>query len=187
MIRYLRGKVYVKVRSYLIIDVQGVGYNIFVTPPTLTNAPVGEQVEMHISESIREDAHDLYGFLTSSERDMFESLRKVSGVGPKVALGVLSFYSPADIDSIIQSGDVEKLSFVPGIGKKVASKIVVELKDKSLLTTEIEAQPTSDETVTALQSLGYNRQEITNILPKIPDSLKDTSERVTWVLRHLGE
>lgn len=186
MIRYLRGTVFLKQRNQLILDVNGVGYNLSVLPSLLTQALPGEALEVHVTESIREDAHDLYGFLSLTERDAFEVLRKVSGIGPKAALGLLSAYAPHTLATIIEQEDATQLSLVPGVGKKMASKIIVELKGKLEHGTEGNSHDT-DNTVAALQALGYGRSEIAALLPKIPASLRDTSERVTWVLRHIGE
>ncbi len=186
MIRYLRGTILDKVRNQIILDVQGVGYDIFVTATTLTQAEHNHQTAFHISESIREDAHDLFGFLAPEERDSFESLRKVSGVGPKVALAIIGFYAPAELNALIQSGDSTKLSLVPGIGKKSAEKIIVELKGKTISIPPAAGSTTDQDTVDALQSLGYSRAEIAAMLPKVPASMTSSNERITWILRHLG-
>ena len=187
MIRYLRGNILDKSRNQLIIDVNGVGYNVFVTPPTITQAMIGDEAVMFVSESIREDAHDLFGFFSTEERDLFEQLRKVPGVGPKVALGLCGFYTPVDLQAIIQSGDSAKLSLVPGIGKKMAEKIILELKGKLASVSSGLQAVTDNDTVDALQSLGYSPAEIASLLPKVPQTLKSTSERITWILRHLAE
>jgi holliday junction DNA helicase RuvA len=187
MIRYLRGTLLDKVRNQIILDVNGVGYNLFVSPLTQTQTTVDQETVVHVSESIREDAHDLYGFLTTDERDLFESLRKVPGVGPKVALGVCGFYSSGEIAGIIHVGDATKLSLVPGIGKKMAEKIILELKGKVMpVSSSIEHVADAD-TVDALRSLGYSPVEIAAILPKVPQTLTSTNERITWILRHLAE
>src|SRR6266545_615568 len=103
MIRYLRGVIIDKVRNQVVLDVHGVGYTLFVTAPAVTQAVIGEEdIIFHISESIREDAFDLFGFKSADERDLFEQLRKVPGVGPKVALGICGFYSLSDLSAIIQ-------------------------------------------------------------------------------------
>lgn len=187
MIRYLHGTVIDKVRNHVVIDVRGVGYGVMVTPQTITQVENGQDMSVHISESIREDGYDLYGFLSSLERDMFELLRKVSGVGPKVAMALTGFYSPADLQSIIHTNDVAKLSLVPGVGKKVSEKIIVELKDKTKNAEFSSAAPTDADTVAALQSLGYSPAEIAKSLPKVPANLATTSERITWILRHLAD
>ena len=186
VIRYLRGKIIDKVRNQLIIDINGVGYNAFVSASTVAQTQIGATVPFHIAESIREDGHDLYGFLTTDERDTFETLRKVSGVGPKAALAIISFYAPEILRSVIGQSDTAKLSFVPGIGPKLAGKIIVELKGR-LDSTDLLAKDGADtETIAALEALGYNRSEIAAILPKIPSSITGTQDRITWVLRQVS-
>ncbi len=185
MIRYLRGDIIEKSRQRIVLDIQGVGYDVVVTPSVLAQATIGEQGEFFVSESIREDAHDLYGFRQRGERDMFELLRKVSGVGPKVAIALIGFYQPAELGAIIMSKDIAKLSLVPGIGKKVAEKIVVELQDKT--SGAVETPLTDPDTVAVLQSLGYSPAEIAKVVTKIPASLTTTQDKITWVLRTIGE
>lgn len=186
MIRYLRGLLVEKNRNQVVVDVQGVGYDLFVTPKTLTHYAMGDEGVFYVSESIREDGHDLYGFLSPAEREGFELLRKVSGVGPKVALAITGFYTNSDLQSIIASADSTKLSLVPGVGKKLASKIIVELKDKATLNTQEMLAHAGDETVEALQSLGYTPSEIAQLLPKVPSEITSTSEKITWILRHVN-
>src|SRR4051812_48119041 len=101
MVRYLRGIILDKVRNQIIVDVNGVGYDVFVTPTTLTSAITGDEAEFHISESVREDAHDLFGFRDTNERDLFEALRKVSGIGPKAALAILGFYTASELQTVL--------------------------------------------------------------------------------------
>jgi Holliday junction DNA helicase RuvA len=186
MIRYLRGTIINKERNAIIVDVSGTGYDLLATATAIAATVIGQDAEFHISESIREDAHDLFGFTTTDERDTFELLRKVSGVGPKAALAILSFYQPQELQSIIRAADSTKVSLVPGIGKKLADKIILELKDKAVTATEMPDSLADPDTVEALQSLGYSPAEIAQVLPKIPASLTTTNERVTWILRHLA-
>ncbi len=183
MIRYLQGKVVDKIRSQVVLDVHGVGYGVFVTPKLLTNSTHGEELICYVAESIREDAYDLYGFGTPAERDMFEMVRKVSGIGPKGALNLLGFYSVDDLNDIIQSSNIDRLSLVSGIGKKTASKIVVELKDRTSLPLVAGAD---DDTVSALQTLGYTTGEINHILTKLPKNLDSSEAKITWVLQNMG-
>ncbi len=186
MIRLLRGIVAGKSRNQIILDVQGVGYGIFVSPNTLTAAQDGDELTVHISESIREDGYDLYGFPSVGERDVFELLRKVSGVGPKVALGISAFYPPADLMHLLHEGDSAKLTVVPGVGPKLATKIVVELRDKADATTPTD-DPQLTDVIDALQSLGYHRSEIAKVLSKLPSTLTTTPEKVTWILRYMSD
>lgn len=184
MIRHLQGKVFEKVRNQLVIDVHGVGYALFVTPTSLTQATVGQEGVFHVAESIREDGYDLYGFIVREERDMFELLRKVSGVGPKAALGISGFFTPNELSTIVANNDFDRLSLVPGIGKKMAAKIVLELKGKDVVSLPHDTE--SDDTIAALEALGYSRTEIAALVPKIPADLASSQEKITWLLRHLS-
>jgi holliday junction DNA helicase RuvA len=186
MIRLLRGTIAGKLRNQVILDVHGVGYGVFVSPNFLTSALESQELTLHISESIREDGYDLYGFSSVGERDVFELLRKVSGVGPKVALGISAFYPPSDLMSILHQGDSAKLTVVPGVGPKLATKIVVELRDKADTTPHTD-DPGLTDVIDALQSLGYHRSEIAKVLPKLPAALSTTSEKVTWILRYMSD
>lgn len=186
MIRLLRGTVAGKSRNQVILDVNGVGYGVFVSPTLLTDASEGDSVLLHVSESIREDGYDLYGFSSVGERDAFELLRKVSGVGPKVALAISAFYPPVDLMHLLHHGESAKLTVVPGVGPKLATKIVVELKDKADTTPHAD-DPRLTDVIDALQSLGYHRSEIAKVLPKLPASLSTTSEKVTWILRYMSD
>lgn len=187
MIRYLTGAIIDKSRHQLVVLVNGVGFDVVVTPNLLIQSQIGEHIELHISETVREDAHDLYGFTSIRERDLFETLRKVPGLGPKLAIATLGFFSADELLASISSGDAEKLSLVPGIGKKLAAKVILELRDKVVLPTIDKTILTDADTVEALQSLGYSPAEIAELIPKIPHEFVTSQERVTWVLRHLGE
>lgn len=183
MIRRLHGNVAEKLSNQLIIDVSGVGYDVYVTPALLTSVALGEEVTLSISESIREDGHDLYGFRLSEDRAMFDQLRKVSGVGPRASLAVCSFYSSSEFATIVSCGDNTKLGLVPGIGKKTASKIVLELKDKVASGLGVKSDV---DVVDALESLGYSASEIAKLVTGIPNNLTTTSAKITWVLRNLA-
>lgn len=184
MIRRLRGNVVEKLRNQLVIDVSGVGYDVFVTPPVLTSTLIDGEITLYISESIREDGHDLYGFISPNDRGVFDQLRKVSGVGPKASLAVCAFYSADELSTIFAASDDTKLALVPGIGKKTASKIVLEMKDTVMASG---ADKTDGNVVDALQSLGYSPGEIAKLVAKIPSNLSTISEKVTWVLRNIGD
>lgn len=131
MIASLTGRLAFKAPTYLILDVQGVGYEVFIPLSTYYGLPnLSDSISLSVHTHVREDAIQLFGFLTSQEKDAFVLLTSVSGVGPKLGLSVLSALPVSDLVSAIQSGDVEKLTTVPGIGNKSASRLVLELKDK---------------------------------------------------------
>ncbi len=131
MIASLTGRLAFKAPTHLVLDVHGVGYEVFIPLSTYYGLPnLSESTSLSVHTHVREDAIQLFGFLTSQEKDAFVLLTSVSGVGPKLALSVLSALPVSDLVSAIQSGDVEKLTTVPGIGNKSASRLVLELKDK---------------------------------------------------------
>ena len=131
MIAHLRGILLEKHPNQAIVEAQGVGYDVAVPISTFTALPApGEEVRLRIHTVVREDAIQLYGFLTAQEKALFEKLITVSGVGPRLALTVLSGIAAGDLTEVIRTADVQKLTRVPGIGKKTAERIVLELRDK---------------------------------------------------------
>jgi Holliday junction DNA helicase RuvA len=170
MIALLRGQVIDKQPNRIIIDVQGVGYDVHV--PLSTFYEVGEpgaDAALKIYTHVREDALQLFGFLTDLERQLFERLISISGIGPKLAIAVLSGMDPRDLVTAVQRGDVARLTGIPGIGKKTAERIVLELRDR---LTQLAAQQVADapappagpervrtDLVSALQNLGYHRPQ----------------------------
>jgi len=167
MIGFLRGQILEKHPNRLIVDVHGVGYDVYV--PLSTYYQIGEEgseVALRVYTHVREEALQLYGFLTELERQLFERLIGISGIGPKLAVALLSGMEPRDLLGAVQRADVARLTGVPGIGKKTAERIVLELKDRvaSLgLSPEAQAPATSPEdqlkgdVLSALQNLGYHR------------------------------
>ena len=167
MIGFLRGRVFEKQPNRLTLDVQGVGYELIV--PLSTYYEIGEagtDVALRVHTHVREDAIQLFGFLTDLERQLFERLIGINGIGPKLAVAVLSGIEPRDFVTAINRGDVARLTRVPGIGKKTAERMVLELKDRlqALQAPIEEPEETSDDKlridlVSALQNLGYHRPQ----------------------------
>lgn len=167
MIGFLRGQILEKQPNRLIVNVNGVGYDIHV--PLSTYYQLGEErseVALRIYTHVREEALQLYGFLTDLERQLFERLIGISGIGPKLAVALLSGIEPRDLLAAVQRADVARLTGVPGIGKKTAERIVLELKDRVAglgLPAAAEAPAASPEdqlkgdVLSALQNLGYHR------------------------------
>lgn len=167
MIAFLRGRILDKQPNLIIVDVQGVGYEVHV--PLSTYYDVGEagtDVALRIYTHVREEALQLYGFLTALEQQLFERLIAISGIGPKLAVAVLSGIEPRELVAAVHRADVARLTAVPGIGKKTAERIVLELKDRLaqlVVPAGIEelAAPAGarlrDEVLSALQNLGYHR------------------------------
>jgi Holliday junction DNA helicase RuvA len=152
MILTLTGKLSHKLNDSLIIDVSGIGYQVFVPQPTLIASTKNQTLSLWIHDHIREDARDLFGFSSESEFRLFRSLINVSGIGPKTALAMLAA-DAKEVERRIDAGDVDWLTGVPGVGKKTAQKIVLELKGK-LVDPKAE-----DELTGALVSMGYHRDE----------------------------
>jgi Holliday junction DNA helicase RuvA len=172
MIARLNGKVLEKHPSRVIVDVGGVGYDVLVPLSTFyTCGDPGAAIALRIHTHVREDQLALYGFATDLELVMFEKLILVSGIGPKLALSVLSGIEPRDLAGAIQRNDLARLTAIPGVGKKTAERICVELRDR--LPKTIDASPASpgdslrEDLVSALVNLGYHRQAIDKIVDKI--------------------
>ena len=167
MIAHLRGSILEKHPNRLVIDVNGVGYEVFV--PLSTFYGLGEPgtgTALRVHTHVREDAIVLYGFATQLEQDLFERLISVSGIGPKVSLAVLSGIEPEDLIRAIERGDLARLTAIPGVGKKTSERIVLELKDRlpraavvaaAVGVAEPEAPMLRDDVVSALVNLGYHR------------------------------
>jgi Holliday junction DNA helicase RuvA len=149
----------------VLVDVQGVGYEIDVPMSTFYQLPVvGERVTLHTQLVVREDAHQLYGFLTEAERGTFRQLLKVAGVGARTALAVLSGLSVSELVEAVVRQDTGRLTRIPGIGKKTAERLLLELKDKLGADVTVglagpRAMPVSSDVLHALVALGYNERE----------------------------
>ena len=185
MIGSLRGTIIDRGVQSALLEVQGVGYRVMMSPSLLSSVQQNASVFLYIHEVIREDAHDLYGFLKQNEMDLFLQLLSVSGVGPKVAMTISSIGSAEMVQKAITSGDVDTLTSVPGVGKKTAQKIVLELRGK-LVDEVSDTEGEDGEVVSALQSLGYSVQDARAALKKLPNDIKDVSTRLREALKHLS-
>jgi Holliday junction DNA helicase RuvA len=165
MIARLRGTVLEKSPSEVVIDVGGVGYHAFVSLTTFCVLPeTGQPTDLAIVTNLRDNALELFAFSTPTERAMFQLLRGVSGVGPRLALAVLSGMPPTELAGVLADGDVARLVSVPGVGKKTAERLVVELKSKvedlaAEGRVEAGSTPIDEDAVTALVGLGYKQGE----------------------------
>ena len=190
MIAYISGKIVQKTDKSLIISVGGVGYQVFVSTDVLARSPgVGETIELSTYLAVRENALDLFGFETIDEKNFFELLLSVSGIGPRSALSILSIAPMTTIKKAIGSGDTSYLTKVSGIGRKTAEKIVVALRDKlSALRHNDESGSLRGESDVreALQSLGYSLNDSRNAVKQIDVSIVGTNERIKEALRILG-
>jgi Holliday junction DNA helicase RuvA len=195
MISMLRGEVAELGGNHAVIDVGGVGYKVFVTSDTLHHLKIGTQTKFWTHNAVREDALDLYGFLSKNDRDFFELLLTISGIGPKSALNILSLVSVETLSGAIRTGSTAHLVKVSGIGRKTAEKIVLELKDKlggfgsgASGSEGMTADMSSDlDAIEALKSLGYEADESREALKKIDKKLTDTGAKVKAALKMLGK
>ena len=191
MIALLTGRLAFKAPTHLALDVHGVGYEVFIPLSTYYNLPnLDDSLTLSIHTHVREDAIQLFGFITPQEKDAFVLLMSVSGIGPKSALGILSALPVSDLVSAIQSGDVEKLETVPGIGKKSAGRLVLELKDKltklhPALTPQTDhamkgQDHTFEDALSALTNLGYRVSDAKEALKAVQQSRSGS-----WTLQEL--
>lgn len=185
MIALVRGEIVARGSDHVIVDVRGIGYKVFVP-----RHPASDVVSLHTHQVVREDAQQLYGFETREELALFEMLIGVSGVGPRSALALLSVSRPAQLAAAIASGDVAALAKAPGVGKKTAERLIVDLKSKVSrdgIEREPAGAPVDDEAASALQALGYTAAEALAALRGAPPAGKATTEeRVTAALRSAG-
>ena len=194
MIGRLRGILLQKQPPHLLVDVQGVAYEVDAPMSTFYDLPeVGKEVVLHTHLAIKEDAHSLYGFGSESDRALFRTLLKITGVGAKLALAVLSGASVAEFTRLIQTADVVSLTRIPGVGKKTAERMIVELKDKlgsfsgaGVITQRtgaaVAADPLTEATV-ALASLGYKPIEVQALLKKVDATGLSAEELIRCALQ----
>jgi Holliday junction DNA helicase RuvA len=187
VISRLRGRPVAWDADGLVLDVNGVGYRLFATPSAVRKADGAEEVVIETHLHVREDAMQLFGFADSDERELFEQLLAVSGVGPKVALGIVSGYSPAELRRAIVREDDALFQTIPGIGKKTAQRVVLELKEKIAPLAAVEAPHlgAGDGHVVArdaLVELGYSAAEAEQRLAAVDPDLPP-AERVREALR----
>jgi Holliday junction DNA helicase RuvA len=163
MIAHLRGKLLAKHPNQAIVETGGVGYDVAISVPTFSDLPAaGNEVALHIHTHVREDTIALYGFLRFAEKTLFEKLLTVSGIGPKLAITILSGMPSEDLSGAIRGNDVARLTRIPGIGRKTAERMVLELRDKLPgAGAEVVAiptlNPTEEDVLSALMNLGYQK------------------------------
>ncbi len=198
MYAFIEGRVCEKGAGYLVLQAGGVGYLLTCSLSTIQAAPaVGEVMRCLTHFSVREDAVELFGFATQEEKDLFLRLIGVSGVGPKLALGILGSMSPHDLGVAILMEDITAISRAPGVGKKIAQRIALELRDK---VTQAEVNSVSgsagtapavpsdavSEAMEALMALGYSSVEARNALAQVKDKSKRADELITLALRAMA-
>ena len=192
MLAYLQGKVFKKETDYIILKVDNIGYQVFLSELMLSKLNIGDEIEIFTHQYVREDALDLYGFKTLDELNLFKLLISISGVGPKSALGIMSIANVGEICQSIEKGDVYLLTKVSGIGKKTAERIVLELREKISNTIKNfksgNGEPASflGEEIDALVGLGYSLSQARDALRNVDPQIKDSGERIRQALKNLG-
>jgi Holliday junction DNA helicase RuvA len=187
MIGYLKGHLFLKTPTSIILLANGVGYELEVSLSTFSSLPeTGQEVSLYVYTYVKENALKLFGFSTFAEKRLFAKLIDISGIGPRLALNILSRISPEAFNEIVQTGDIKQLKAIPGIGRKMAQRILLELKDKWEIPIEKKGRPKEgiksdliDDVVSALMNLGYQKKEALTAVQKAmahfnsPPSLED--------------
>lgn len=201
MIAYIKGIVTHRLVEAVYVNVHDVGYRVYVPSSVQSQLQVGEETYLYTYTNVREDAIQLYGFLTIEDYELFLMLISVSGVGPKLGLGILSAISPDQFVGLIISGDTKGLQKLPGIGKKSAERLVLELKDKieslgiagtftpsGTISALVKAPVgVTEEVVEALMALGYSAQEVQPVVQDVYDGTQEVPELLKQVLAALGK
>lgn len=189
MISYIKGKIIEIGDRHIVIETNSIGYKVYVTDDALLTLKINETASLWTYLAVRENAMDLFGFLTKKEENFFELLIGISGIGPRTALGVLSAVSSDTLSSAIRSGSTAHLVKVSGIGRKTAEKIVLELKDKlgAVSGEDYSEEMSSDaDAIEALKALGYDAGEAREALKKVSKDITDTGAKIKAVLKMLG-
>lgn len=185
MIAMLSGKIAYKGISHVVVDAQGVGYRVFIPLTTFYALPDKDQaITLHIHTSVKDDAIHLFGFYTREERELFQLMISVNGIGPKVALNILSGISSAELLGAISAGNLTRLMTIPGIGRKMAERLILELKEKVLKKMAADAIPAADakqkqaekmreDVLSALMNLGYKTGAARDALDKAARDLQE--------------
>ncbi|MFZ3057064.1 MAG: Holliday junction branch migration protein RuvA [Smithella sp.] len=179
MIALISGKIVYKGISHVIVDVQGVGYRVFIPLTTFYELPeTGQTITLHVHTNVKQDAINLFGFYTVQERDLFQLMISVSGIGPKMSMNILSGISAQELLRAISGGNLGKLVNIPGVGKKMAERLILELKEKVIKKMMLEEMPAADDqhqageiimedALSALVNLGYKNNVAKDALDKV--------------------
>ena len=198
MIAFVSGILEMKLNGYIVIDVGGVGYKVFMSEASIDAlGELGDKVKVYTHHHVREDDISLYGFLTMEELNMFELLISVSGVGAKSALSILANIEPSSFALAVISNDTSKLVKIPGVGAKTAARIILELKDKlkdqdlvdknkNVVKKNALDNENIDEVISALQVLGYNRKDIEKVFEKIELNNLTLEDMIKQGLKYLA-
>lgn len=195
MISYLKGTLTMKQPPNLVVEVNGLGYECQAPMSTFYQLPdTGTSVFLHTHFAVREDAHTLYAFATEQERALFRSLIKISGVGPKLALAILSGTEPAQFVRCIQDQDIALLTSIPGVGKKTAERLAIEMRDRlrdfrfdtiktELMSHQDRADKLMQDAIGALIALGYKPQEASRLISAVKEEYHSTEELIRLALQ----
>ena len=198
MIAFVSGILEMKLNGYIVINVGGLGYKIFMSEASIDNlGSIGDKVVVYTHHHVREDDISLYGFLTMEELNMFELLISVSGVGAKLALSILANVEPSAFALAVITNNTSKLVKIPGVGAKTAARIVLELKDKlknqdvvkdnvNVIQNNVDSKEELNEAISALQVLGYNRRDIEKVFEKIEIDNLTLEDMIKQGLKYLS-
>ena len=198
MISYIKGKLEIKAKDYIVVDVGGIGYKIFMSETAINELEKGKEVKVFTYMRVREDDISLYGFLNNEELVTFELLISVGGVGAKSAITILSNITPSKFALAVITNDVNTLKKLPGIGAKTAARIILELKDKMKTEQSIEGSKNekikeaivldnkANDAVEALCVLGYTRKDVEKVLSNIDTNKLTVEEIIKQGLKYLG-
>jgi Holliday junction DNA helicase RuvA len=193
MIGRLRGEIAIKQPPYLLLEVNGVGYELEAPMSTFYDLPaVGESVQIYTHLQVREDAHTLYAFSNETQRSLFRALLKVNGVGAKMALAILSGMNPEEFHRSVEEGDAKSLTRLPGVGKKTAERLIIEMRDRlktlfgdapAILGAPQAQANQADEAVQALVALGYKPAEASKLVNAVEAEGKDSEVIIREALK----
>jgi Holliday junction DNA helicase RuvA len=186
MIATLQGQISEKFDGSLILDVGGVGYELFVTTDDWGAAKLGSSAKFYVHEQVREDAYNLYGFTTIAAKQLYAQLIGVNGVGPKLAMQILSSAGESRLRQAIASGDPALLKGISGVGPKTASRVILDLRGK-VEEGAVGLAPVTDSTYQALVALGYTPAQATQAVTALPDDVTDEQERIKLALKGVGK
>jgi holliday junction DNA helicase RuvA len=186
MIFSLEGKITHKNEHFLVLEVDGIGYQIFTSAKFLNKLKIDQQIKIYTHQHIREDAQELYGFETLEELNFFKELLPISGVGPKTAQNILSLGELKEIRAAIQEGNVAFMRQVKGIGEKTAERIIVDLRGKFEKIFQQHKEP-NRQFINTLSKLGYKNFEIREVAKEIPPEIEDIKEQIKLALQILAK
>lgn len=190
MISHVRGRVSAKFLSSIIIDVGGLGFEVYATPKDIDQVNQSDSITMHTYFAVRENSQELYGFLSSESKSLFELLLGVSGVGPKVALSIMNLGDPSEIKSAIAGSNAAFIQSASGVGKRGAEKVIVELKDKVGLVSSggdlSFGANNQDDAHEAMVALGYSPQQASQALSEVDSSLS-VEDRIKQALKNMSK